>query len=569
MKRFRFHGRRSARARSVVSFTQPESLESRELMSFSAHVNFQTPTAYTPSGYLADTGKTYGSRNGLTYGWNADNSANTRNRDSSLSKDQRYDTFTHMQRSGSYSWNMAVPNGTYSVHIVSGDAGYYDSAFRIAAEGKTVVNGNPTSSNRWVEGTATVTVSDGKLTVTNASGAVNNKIDFIDISQSSTSTSSSSTSSSTTLKIPPASPSNLAVSSASSTSLKLTWSDNSTREDGYKIERSTDGKTWSQITSVGTSTTSYTNTGLSSGKKYYYRVRAYNTYGNSSYTNTASATTGSSTSTSSGSTSSPSGTTTSGYFDGVFVGGDDPNKIIPILRDLGAKAVRLWGSFSDWNSRSETSTMQRAIAYHNAGFKVDLLLQNPSSVPSYSQAKAYYAWALTVPGLKSAVDFWEIQNEPNISSYWKGTLSQYVNNVLKAAWDTIHAAGEKVVGAGVTASRSANQALKDAGYLHYVDYANVHPYDSGASGQRQTITDIKAMFAGKPLVITEWGLQTSGTTSWADALDTNHPFVEANTSAAWYFPLVQTSTPAGGEGLLTSSLAKHQPFYDTFKSWHT
>ncbi|HTL28569.1 MAG TPA: PKD domain-containing protein, partial [Tepidisphaeraceae bacterium] len=122
--------------------------------------------------------------------------------------------------------------------------------------------------------------------------AVNNKIDFIDISQSSTSTSSSTSSSSTALKIPPASPSNLAVSSASSTSLKLTWSDNSTREDGYKIERSTDGKTWSQITSVGTSTTSYTNTGLSSGKKYYYRVRAYNTYGNSSYTNTASATTG-------------------------------------------------------------------------------------------------------------------------------------------------------------------------------------------------------------------------------------------------------------------------------------
>jgi hypothetical protein len=671
MKRFRFHGRK-ARARSVVAFSQPESLEKRELLSFSAHVNFQTSTAFTPSGYVADTGKTYASRNGLTYGWNADNSANTRNKDSSISQDQRYDTFAHMQRSGNYTWQIAVPNGTYNVHIVGGDAGFYDSAFRINAEGKLTVNGNPTSSHRWVEGTQSVTVSDGKLTISSASGANNNKLDYIDIAQTSTSTSSTS-SSTTTIKSAPAAPSNLSASSASSTSIKVAWSDNSVREDGYKIERSTDGKTFSQIATVGASTTSYTNTGLSSGKKYYYRVRGYNTYGNSSYTNSASATTGSSSSTSgntdptnhtppaapsnlsassassssiklkwndnsvredgykierstdgktwsqitsvsanttsytnsglsngkkyyyrvraynaygnsayassasattgssstsTGGTSAPSENPTSGYFDGVFVGGDDPNKIIPVLRDLGAKSVRLWGSFSDWGSRSETQTMKNAIAYHNAGFKVDLLLQNPNSVPSYSQAKSYYAWALTVPGLKSAVDFWEIQNEPNLSQYWKGSLSQYVNNVLKAAWDTIHAAGEKVMGAGVTASRSANQSLKDAGYLKYVDYANVHPYDSGASGQRQTITDIKAMFSSKPLVITEWGLQTSGSTSWADMLNTNHPFVAANTSAAWYFPLIQTSSPAGGEGLLTSSLAKHEPFYDMFKSWH-
>jgi hypothetical protein len=121
----------------------------------------------------------------------------------------------------------------------------------------------------------------------------------------------------------------------------------------------------------------------------------------------------------------------------------------------------------------------------------------------------------------------------------------------------------------VTASRSSNQQLKDAGYLNYVDYANVHPYDSNAAGQRQTITDIKAMFSSKPLLITEWGLQTTGTTSWADKLNENHPFVAANTAGAFYFPLTMTNTPAGGEGLLTSTLGKHQPFYDMYKSWHS
>src|SRR5207247_5977493 len=63
------------------------------------HVNFQ-PAASPPfSGYAVDSGAVYGSRsNGLTYGWNADDSANTRDRDSSLSLDQRYDTLIHMQK---------------------------------------------------------------------------------------------------------------------------------------------------------------------------------------------------------------------------------------------------------------------------------------------------------------------------------------------------------------------------------------------------------------------------------------------------------------------------------------
>jgi hypothetical protein len=48
-------------------------------------------------------------------------------------------------------------------------------------EGVLVVNGTPTSAQRWIEGSTTVAVSDGRLTISNAASAANNKICFIDI----------------------------------------------------------------------------------------------------------------------------------------------------------------------------------------------------------------------------------------------------------------------------------------------------------------------------------------------------------------------------------------------------
>ena len=65
---------------------------------------------------------------------------------------------------------------------MAGDPSFFDSIYKFNVEGVLTVFGAPTSSNPWVEGTRTVTVSDGRLTVSNATGAKNNKIDFIEIS---------------------------------------------------------------------------------------------------------------------------------------------------------------------------------------------------------------------------------------------------------------------------------------------------------------------------------------------------------------------------------------------------
>jgi subtilisin family serine protease len=91
--------------------------------------------------------------------------------------------------------------------------------------------------------------------------------------------------------IPPNAPSNLSASALSTSGIKLTWTDNSAAENGFRIERKTSDGTYTEIATTGANETSYSDTGLSAGITYFYRVRAYNDEGNSSYSNEAQATT--------------------------------------------------------------------------------------------------------------------------------------------------------------------------------------------------------------------------------------------------------------------------------------
>ena len=70
----------------------------------------------------------------------------------------------------------------------------------------------------------------------------------------------------------------------------LSWTDHSVNETGFKIERSTDQNNWSQIATTAATVATYSNTGLTGGTTCYYRVRAYNSDGDSAYSNVSSAT---------------------------------------------------------------------------------------------------------------------------------------------------------------------------------------------------------------------------------------------------------------------------------------
>lgn len=176
-----------ARAHAIVTPGAPATFTATfaPATKLTAKINFQPAGSAVPAGYLPDSGAVFGARgNGLSYGWNAATNE-TRDRDLAASPDQRFDTLDHMQKPSNPDarWEIAVPSGTYQVRIVAGDPGFFDSVFRIAAESTLVVNGTPTTATRWIEGTANVTVSDGRLTISNAAGAANNKLCFVEIVQ--------------------------------------------------------------------------------------------------------------------------------------------------------------------------------------------------------------------------------------------------------------------------------------------------------------------------------------------------------------------------------------------------
>ena len=148
-------------------------------------INFQPAGAEIPSGYQPDTGAPFGSRgNGFDYGWNADNSATTRERNSPLAPDQRYDTLIHLQKPEvpDAVWEIALPPGVYDVYAVGGDPIAYDGYMESAAEGRLLLSGAPEDGHHFVPGTAAaVPVTDGRLTIRSGPNAVNNKLAFVEI----------------------------------------------------------------------------------------------------------------------------------------------------------------------------------------------------------------------------------------------------------------------------------------------------------------------------------------------------------------------------------------------------
>ena len=85
-------------------------------------------------------------------------------------------------------------------------------------------------------------------------------------------------------------PTQLQANAATTSTISLSWQDNAVNEDGYNIERSPNGTSWTQIAHVQISNlTSYYDNGLTANTTYYYRVRAFGTNLYSLYSNQASA----------------------------------------------------------------------------------------------------------------------------------------------------------------------------------------------------------------------------------------------------------------------------------------
>ncbi|MEN3047367.1 MAG: fibronectin type III domain-containing protein [Candidatus Caldarchaeales archaeon] len=70
-------------------------------------------------------------------------------------------------------------------------------------------------------------------------------------------------------------PSNLRVTGVDYNRISLAWQDNSANEEGFIVERSEDGRTFSAIGRTGQNAASYTDGTVRGERTYYYRVRAF------------------------------------------------------------------------------------------------------------------------------------------------------------------------------------------------------------------------------------------------------------------------------------------------------
>ena len=73
---------------------------------------------------------------------------------------------------------------------------------------------------------------------------------------------------------------------STSTSIDLSWSDNSTNEDNFIIERTSPGASWTPIATVNANTTSYTDSGLTADSQYSYSMYAENSTNRSGWSAT-------------------------------------------------------------------------------------------------------------------------------------------------------------------------------------------------------------------------------------------------------------------------------------------
>jgi hypothetical protein len=146
------------------------------------HVNFQPSSAPVPFGYMPDSGAVCGYQgSGYSYGWSAP-AGPAIERDSDASPDERYDTFIPLPSATEANvWQIAVPNGAYSVHVAAGDPLTTGSTGGILVNGVPVLDGTTDAAQPWIEGTITITVADGFITIGAAADAMNIALDFVDI----------------------------------------------------------------------------------------------------------------------------------------------------------------------------------------------------------------------------------------------------------------------------------------------------------------------------------------------------------------------------------------------------
>ncbi len=171
-------------------------------------------------------------------------------------------------------------SGSFAVALSWSVTGTYSS---------TVIERSPNGTDTW---TTIATLASGTTQYTdNSVAAATTYFYRVKTTLNGVASAYSAVQSVTTPAVTPtATPTNLSAIPLGTGSVGVTWN-NVSNETGYRLERRLDGSsTWTPVATLPTDTTTYTDTGLTVGTKYWYHVQAFNTAGSSAFTSDASVT---------------------------------------------------------------------------------------------------------------------------------------------------------------------------------------------------------------------------------------------------------------------------------------
>ncbi|MCE0522099.1 MAG: family 16 glycosylhydrolase [Methylacidiphilales bacterium] len=184
---------------------------------------------------------------------------------------------------GSMSQSVSFPAGTYTISFYGAQRFSQVQPIQVSVDSTVIGSYTPASNGFAQITTAAFTVAAGNHTVTFAATSnSSDKTSFIDEVSISTGSGGGGGS-------PPAAPTGLAATPGNM-QVSLTWTASSGATSYNIYQGTTAGGEGAMPIATGITTTSYTNTGLTNGTVYYYKVVAVNSYGSSGYSSEVSAT---------------------------------------------------------------------------------------------------------------------------------------------------------------------------------------------------------------------------------------------------------------------------------------
>jgi hypothetical protein len=271
---------------------------------------------------------------------------------------------------------------------------------------------------------------------------------------------------------PPATPNGLTATTTGHNSIDVAWVDNSSNEEGFSLERKESGDTnWTLVTDLGPNTTSFSDSGLNQGTTYEYRVKAYNSAGDSIYSNTDTATT-----TVPMPPTAPTGLTamavSENQIDLAWTNGDNATGL-EVQRSVDAMSFTTIAtldpaeiSYSDSGLSHSTSYTYRVMAFNSDGSATS---ETDSATTNAPSPMAYATGENTVHGTPegSFEDTWS--NDETVEEITEGLSVPNKNgrSQLEHVWQI----GPVVVGAQVTLTVAAwaNSTVEDFIFSYSID----------------------------------------------------------------------------------------------------